>query len=271
MNINLIESIKYFFQKNTVIFIISVSVVLVALLILFSYLLNPIQGQWVTVIIMLAGIWLFGYLSRLGFKRKNLLKGLQYASPVLIGSLYSLVLSIVYVKQYKLYIPGIYRIISIVFQMLAIGFFEEILFRGILLNTIIYRFNKKKRSIYYAIIISSIIFGLCHLSNLINRPYILIGTVSQVLYTTMIGILYSIVYIKYKNIWSIIIMHTLFNLMSVFPFIFLNVNYWLITHYFLILHNKLLIALLDCLLVIPCLIYILYLIIKLEINKNKKE
>jgi membrane protease YdiL (CAAX protease family) len=269
MNINLIESIRHFFQKNTVIFLISVSVVLVALLILFSYLLNPIQGQWATVIIMVAGIWLFGYLNRLGFKRKNVLKGLQYASPVLIGSLYSLVLSIVYVKQYKLYIPGIYRIISIVFQMLAIGFFEEILFRGILLNTIIYIFNKKKKSVYCAVIISSIIFGLCHLSNLINRPHILIGTISQVLYSTMIGILYSIVYIKYRNILSIIIIHTLFNLMSVFPFTFLDINYWLITYYFTISHSKLLIALCDCILMIPCLIYILYLIKRLEIKIEK--
>jgi membrane protease YdiL (CAAX protease family) len=240
---------------------------MVILLILFSYLLNPIQGQCVTVVIVLLGIWLFGYLNKLGFKKKNILKGLQYMAIVLIGSVYSLVLSIVYVKQYELYIPGIYRIVSIIFQMLGIAFFEEIFFRGILINTIIYKFNKKKQGVYYAIIISSVLFGLAHLTNLINRPYILAGTISQVVYATTIGMLYSTVYIKYKNIWSIIIIHTLFNLISIFPFIFLRVNYWLIIHYFLNLHNKLLIALFDSIIAIPCFIYVLYLIKKLEINR----
>jgi hypothetical protein len=96
---------------------------MVTIWILFSYLLNPIQGQYVAIIIVLVGVFLFGYLNKMGFKKKNILKSLQYASPVLIGSFYSLVLSILYVRQYELYIPGIYRIVSIVFQMLGVAFF----------------------------------------------------------------------------------------------------------------------------------------------------
>jgi membrane protease YdiL (CAAX protease family) len=243
---------------------------MVVLWILFSYLLNPIQGQFVTVAIVLICIWLFGYLNKLGFRKGNLLKGLQYASPVLAGSLYSLILSIQYVKQYKLFIPGVYRIISIIFQPLGTGFFEEILFRAILINTIIYIFYGNKKKIYYAIIISSVLFGLCHLTNLINRPKILIGIISQIIYATTTGALYSIVYIKYKNIWSIIIIHALFNLMSMFPFIFLQINYWSIPYNVLNLHSKPLISFFDCILSILCLIYILYLFKKLEINTKEK-
>jgi membrane protease YdiL (CAAX protease family) len=241
-----------------------------SLWILFSYLLNPIQGQYVAVAIVSLGIWFFGYLNKLGFRKGNLLKGLQYASPVLAGSLYSLILSIQYVKQYKLYIPEACRIASIIFQMLGISLFEEILFRAILLNTIMYIFRENRRNIYYAIIISSALFGLVHLSNLINRPEILIGTISQVIYATTMGVLYSIIYIKCKNIWPTIIIHALFNLMSVFPFIFLRVNYWLIIHYFLNTHSKSLIAFLDSILSIPYWSYILYLFKKLEINKDEK-
>jgi membrane protease YdiL (CAAX protease family) len=244
-----------------------VSLSMVTLLFLFSYLLNPIQGQCVTVAIVLIVILLFGYLNRIGFKKNNTLKSLQYIAIVLIGALYSLVLSIVYVGQYEFHIPGTYRIVSIIFQMLSIAFFEEIFFRGILLNTIIYRFGGKKRGIYYAIIISSVLFGLAHLTNLINRPYLLMGTISQVVYATTIGMLYSTVYVKYKNIWSIIIIHALFNLTSIFPFTFLRINYWMITHYFLNLHNRPLIALFDIIITIPCFIYVLYLFKKLEINK----
>jgi membrane protease YdiL (CAAX protease family) len=239
---------------------------MVALLVLFSYLLNPIQGQYVTVAIVLLGIWLFGYLNKLGFRKGNLLKSLQYVSPVLAGSLYSLILSIYYVKQYKLYIPGTYRIVSIIFQMLGIGLFEEIFFRAILINTIIYIFCENKKSIYHAIIISSVLFGLCHLTNLMNRPGILIGVISQVIYSTTTGVLYSIVYIKCRNIWSMIIIHALFNLMSMFPFIFLRINYWLMPYYLLNLHSKPLIAFFDCMLSILCWIYILYLFKKI---KNK--
>jgi membrane protease YdiL (CAAX protease family) len=268
MNINTIESMRRFFQKNTIVFLIGIFLLIAVLWILFSYLLNPIQGQWVAVVILLAGIWLFSYLKKLGFKKKNILKGLKYTAIVLIGSLYSLTLSIIYPKQYELYIPGIYRIVSIVFQMLGIAFFEEILFRGILLNTIIYKFGNKKNGIYYAIIISSLLFGLSHLLNLINSPNIVTGTISQVIYSTIIGFIYSTVYIRYKNIFSIIIIHALFNIISIFPFAFLRINYWLITYYFQILHSRPLIALLDCIIAIPSFIYVLWLFKRIEINKN---
>jgi membrane protease YdiL (CAAX protease family) len=215
---------------------------------------------------VLLDIWLFGYLNKLGFRKENLLKSLRYVSPVLAVSLYSLILSIYHVKQYELYIPGAYRIVSIIFQMLGTGLFEEILFRAILINTILYIFCENKKSIHYAIIISSVLFGLGHLINLINRPGILIGVISQVIYSTTTGVLDSIVYIKYRNIWSMIIIHALFNLMSIFPFIFLRVNYWLIPYYLLNLHSKPLIAFLDCMLSIICWIYILYLFKKI---KNK--
>ena len=244
---------------------------MVVLWTLFSYLLNPIQGQYVAVAIILLGILLFGYLNKLGFRGKNILKSLQYASPILIGSSYSLILSIVFVKQYKLYFPGVYIIVSIIFQMIGVAFFEEILFRGILINTILYRFSKNKRSIYYAIIISSAVFGLAHLSNLINRPSVLAGVISQVVYATTIGILYSIIYIKYRNIWSVIIIHSLFNLISVFPFIFLRMNYWLIIPFFLNFHSRPLIALVDSILAIPGLIYAFYLFRKLKVNNIMEE
>jgi membrane protease YdiL (CAAX protease family) len=151
--------------------------------------------------------------------------------------------------------------------MLGIAIFEETFFRGILLNTILYRFNENKKGKYYAIIISSVLFGLAHLTNLINRPFILRGIISQVVYAAITGVLYSVIYIKYKNILPIIIIHALFNLLSVFPFIFLRVNYWSITHRLLILHNKPLIALFDCILSIPCLIYAIYLFKKMEMTK----
>jgi membrane protease YdiL (CAAX protease family) len=270
MNINIIESINHFFRKNIIIFLISVFILIVLLWILLSNLLNPIQGQCITVVIGLVGIWIFGYLDKLDFRRTNALKGLQYTVIVLSGSVYSLILSIAYIKRYELYIPGAYRIVSIIFQMLGTSFFEEILFRGILLNTIIYRLRKKTKGVYYAVIITSTLFGLSHLINLINRPHILNGIISQVIYSTITGMVYSIVYIHYKNIFTIIITHTLFNLMSIFPFIFLRVNYWMMANYFMNLHNKPLIALFDSVLAILCFFYVLYLFNKLKANKRDK-
>jgi membrane protease YdiL (CAAX protease family) len=244
---------------------------MVALWIIFSYLLNPIQGQYVAVAITLLGIFLFGYLNKMGFKRKNILNSLRYTSLVLIGSLYSLVLSIIYVKQYELYYPGMYLIISIILQVIGIAFFEEILWRGIFLNTIMYKFRKNRKGVYYAIIVPSILFGLSHLTNLINSPEILFGIISQVIYSMTAGVLYSIVYIKYRNIWSGIIIHALFNLASVFPFVFLRVNYWLIMPYVLNLHSRPLIAFIDSIIAIPCLIYAIYIFKKLQVNNIIEE
>ena len=74
---------------------------------------------------------------------------------------------------------------------------EEILFRGIFLR----RFNKELNNITWAILISSILFGICH-------------TFGGILGAILFGICVSILYIKSGNILVPILAHFLNNLIS---------------------------------------------------------
>lgn len=55
--------------------------------------------------------------------------------------------------------------ILMVLESFAIGFYEEILFRGVLLRPFIELFGDNQRRVIYAVFVSSLIFGLTHVIN----------------------------------------------------------------------------------------------------------
>jgi membrane protease YdiL (CAAX protease family) len=75
---------------------------------------------------------------------------------------------------------------------------EEIVFRNILLNSLLNNYRKK-----ISIIISSLVFGLIH------------GSPFQIIFTTVIGLFLGIIYAKEKNIAYAIIVHFFANLFVV--------------------------------------------------------
>lgn len=68
--------------------------------------------------------------------------------------------------------------------------FEEIIFRNILLNSLLNKYNSKK-----SIIISACLFGLIH------------GNFFQIIFSTIMGLLFGMVYVKNKNIAYTIVLH----------------------------------------------------------------
>jgi uncharacterized protein len=100
------------------------------------------------------------------------------------------------IPQLELYfsIPSIILLITIQ----PIG--EEIFFRGFLLDKFNNLFGKKS-----AIIINSILFGVAHLS---------FGNIYPAILTFIIGLILSILVIKTDNLYSAIIAHILFNVLS---------------------------------------------------------
>jgi membrane protease YdiL (CAAX protease family) len=251
--------LKNIYQKYTYIISLTVFIAIFGLLFLFTYLFNQIIGSYIVValiIIISAFIKKFNYL---GFRAGNLLKGLLYGLPIILGNIYTFILSYFNIRNSKLITPWAYRIISFIFQMLSIGLLEEILCRGIILNILRNKLKNRKNGTLLAIIISSLIFGFAHLMNLINRPELLWGIISQIFYSIIIGICYAIIYIKFNNIIVVIILHSLFNGIGLSPFIFLQINFWLIPGEMLMLHSKPIIALADCILAIIVLIYSIFL------------
>lgn len=101
-------------------------------------------------------------------------------------------------------------LICSVASMLMIGFVEEILFRGLLLEAL-----EKQGSVKFAIVVSSLTFGLGHIVNLLNGSEV-IPTFLQLIYATAIGIMLSVFTVTVKNILPCCLFHGVFNALSAF-------------------------------------------------------
>jgi membrane protease YdiL (CAAX protease family) len=87
--------------------------------------------------------------------------------------------------------------------MLIPGIWEEWTFRGVILTL-----NSRKYSNLWAIIISSVSFGLLHFTNILSGQN-WISTIFQVLYATELGFLFAYIVIRTKSLIPVILMHYL--------------------------------------------------------------
>ncbi len=102
-----------------------------------------------------------------------------------------------------------YEAVLCAIAMLCVGCIEELLFRGFLFKTMCEDNTK------VAVLVSSLIFGLGHIINLLNGRD-LIPTLLQVCYATALGFLLTTLFYKGKSLWPCMIAHGIFNVLSVF-------------------------------------------------------
>lgn len=128
-----------------------------------------------------------------------------YGAILLSGILLMLILKILghsmnQQGDYLKHMAGILSVhpILLLFTCITAGVTEEIIFRGYLQQRIELIF----KSPLTGIIISSVFFGLAHS---------FYGTIQQVAIPFAIGIIFSIYYFKYKNIYVLMVFHFLFD------------------------------------------------------------
>ena len=105
---------------------------------------------------------------------------------------------------------------------MGVGMYEESTLRGTLFNSFRYRFGESRKGIVKAILISSIVFGLLHFSNLIPSPTRVIATTSQVIYTSAFGCCLACVYYITDSIWVVSVLHGLIDFTADFWDCFIN-------------------------------------------------
>lgn len=93
---------------------------------------------------------------------------------------------------------------------LLIGIFEELAFRGTLFLAILERRRDSTKKIFWVTAISSAVFGLVHLANLLEGAGVGV-TLMQVGYSFLIGGMCSIVLLKTGNILFCIFLHAIFD------------------------------------------------------------
>lgn len=93
-----------------------------------------------------------------------------------------------------------------ILNILGIGFREETIFRGVIANNLGIAYGKDSRGVWKAVIVSGLIFGLVHLSNIIagvNPARVAI----QVISACAIGMYYTAIYFRGGNLWALVLLH----------------------------------------------------------------
>lgn len=148
-------------------------------------------------------------------KGEGIMKGL-FIGGFLVGICLLLIVSalkgVFYNKGANELLP-LPQIAIFVATMAGIGIAEEFIFRGVILNLLIDRFEKTTKGIYASIAVSSIIFGLAHISNIISGVSIK-SSLIQAVGAMVLGVLLSAIYLRTKNIWVVAILHAFMDFSS---------------------------------------------------------
>ncbi len=103
-------------------------------------------------------------------------------------------------------------IIGAIVYSFAVGVYEEIFMRGLILQNLMTVFGHSKRGVYKTLILASLFFGLAHLINLTHAP--LLDTLIQVVYAMTAGIILGAVFLRTNNLLSVILLHGVFDLFT---------------------------------------------------------
>lgn len=96
-------------------------------------------------------------------------------------------------------------------QCIAVATFEEFAFRGVVLLAIMERRRKTNLDIFVSILLSSAVFGVTHLLNVIGNWGSIGAVLLQICYSFLIGGMCAFVLIKTANIWLCVLLHSTFN------------------------------------------------------------
>jgi membrane protease YdiL (CAAX protease family) len=97
----------------------------------------------------------------------------------------------------------------ITIRMLSTGLFEETAFRGVILSAMLLAWGSTKRGVLKCFLISSLLFGMLHLVNLLSRD--ILPAFSNAVYTCFTGALFAGVALRCRSIWPAVLLHGLSN------------------------------------------------------------
>jgi len=101
---------------------------------------------------------------------------------------------------------------------LGVGMLEETAVRGLLLNGLLARMGRTRAGVYGAAIIASLAFGMMHFDFLIDftDPLQVAQNCLKVLQAGMCGFLFAAIFVRTRNIWTVITIHAANDFMLLF-------------------------------------------------------
>ncbi len=150
-------------------------------------------------VLVIGALSALGWWRAVGFRRPAHPRHLLFFLPLFLPILINLGVG--------LNVPGLWLFTELLALALLIGFAEEAVFRGLMLNAL------KARGLWRAAIITSLLFGLSHSLNLLSGKSgadILI----QVAYALAVGFAFAAVVLKHGVLWPLVVAHTLIDFTS---------------------------------------------------------
>lgn len=150
-----------------------------------------------------------GYLSEIRLSRADPFGGIIFVSLscYLIFVLSQLTGSVLYYSNHPgRYILDLSRNSLLEPRTLTSGFFEEVIFRGVLIALFLRRYRERR-----AVIFSALLFAGIHLLNALNPEIPTAWALAQVVWALGLGILYGHMFITTDSLWSQILLHYMLN------------------------------------------------------------
>ena len=95
-------------------------------------------------------------------------------------------------------------------ECLAIGLFEELAFRGVILLMFAEKRHTTRKGLFWSLILTSAVFGAVHLANILMGAGIG-AVILQIGYSFLIGAMCAVVLLKTRNIWLCVLLHAVYD------------------------------------------------------------
>ena len=174
-----------------------------------DYLIGSVQEG----IGVLVAVFLLARTGRLWVLRR---RGCGFMNGLLVG-MYPLTLIgytafITMAARPDLPLKPLGEILTFFLNMTLVGIAEETLFRGVIAQTLLEHYGTSGAGIWKACILSGVLFGAAHLSNLAGAAAF--GVLMQSIFAAALGTLFAAIYFRTGNLWVVAFLHAAMDIVS---------------------------------------------------------
>lgn len=105
--------------------------------------------------------------------------------------------------------PGVIALFTL--TNLSTGWVEEIMGRGLVLVPLLLAWGQTRKGLYGAVIVSSALFGLAHLINILLGRRLPVDGMAQIVYSTFFGVIFAACMLRNQTIWPVMLLHAAFD------------------------------------------------------------
>jgi membrane protease YdiL (CAAX protease family) len=189
---------------------------------IFSALPSSTAMSWIHEIVgmlyPIGFVFFFGFGSSL--KSKGFFKGILCSLPVVILELFllAIVAGNTVANEATIWKPWYLVLLGLV-SMIGIGIREECVFRATIQNILARKYASSVKGVWLTAIVSSLIFGLVHMSNIFIGAEV-VPVIVQSIGCVTGGLFFAALYLRCGNIWVPVLIHALLDLAGLFGTVF---------------------------------------------------